>query len=220
MNESQAVRAADAIDAVIVGAGFGGMCMLHHLRELGFNARVFEAGTDVGGTWYWNRYPGARCDVESMEYSFGFDEDLQQEWRWTERYAPQGEILTYLNHVADRFDLRRDMQFNTRVASAVFDEASLRWTVRTEAGAEVSAQFVIMATGCLSSTNTPDFPGLESFQGETYHTGRWPHEGVDFTGKRVGVIGTGSSALPRRFEARLTFLRIGGEGGLFVPRVP
>ena len=195
MNESQTGRAADAIDAVIVGAGFGGMCMLHHLRGLGFSARVFEAGTDVGGTWYWNRYPGARCDVESMEYSFGFDEDLQQEWRWTERYAPQGEILTYLNHVADRFDLRRDMQFDTRVASAVFDETTLRWTVRTEAGADVSAQFVIMATGCLSSTNTPDFPGLDSFGGETYHTGRWPHEGVDFTGKRVGVIGTGSSAL-------------------------
>ena len=195
MSESQTGRAAEDFDAVIVGAGFGGMCMLHHLRDLGFTARVFEAGSDVGGTWYWNRYPGARCDVESMEYSYGFSEELQQEWEWTERYAPQAEILSYLNHVADRFDLRRDMRFDTRATSALFDEASLRWTVRTEAGAEVSAQFLIMATGCLSSTNTPDFPGLDSFRGETYHTGRWPHEGVDFTGKRIGVIGTGSSAL-------------------------
>ncbi|HEY5155365.1 MAG TPA: NAD(P)/FAD-dependent oxidoreductase [Acidimicrobiales bacterium] len=186
---------ADVFDAVIVGAGFGGMCMLHHLRELGMTARVFEAGTDVGGTWYWNRYPGARCDVESMEYSYGFSEELQQEWEWSERYAPQAEILGYLDHVADRFDLRRDMQFDTRVAGATFDEATERWTVRTEAGDEVTGQFLVMATGCLSSTNTPDFPGTDLFGGETYHTGRWPHEDVDFTGKRVGVIGTGSSAI-------------------------
>ena len=182
-------------DVVIVGAGFAGMYMLHRIRGLGLSARVFEAGSGVGGTWYWNRYPGARCDVESMEYSYQFSEELQQEWEWTERYASQPEILTYANHVADRFDLRGDMQFDTRVQEAAYDEASNQWTVRTDRGDEVRSQFVIMATGCLSSANTPDFPGRDTFEGETYHTGKWPHEGVDFTGKRVGVIGTGSSAI-------------------------
>jgi len=186
---------ADRHDAVVVGAGFAGMYMLHRLRDLGLSVRVFEAGGDVGGTWYWNRYPGARCDVESMEYSYGFSEDLQQEWEWSERYAPQPEILRYANHVADRFDLRRDMQFDTRVVSAAFDDGSGYWTVRTSDGGDCTAQFVIMATGCLSSTNVPDFDGVDSFEGETYHTGQWPQEGVDFTGKRVGVIGTGSSAV-------------------------
>ena len=183
------------LDAVVVGAGFAGMYMLHRLRHAGFRVRVFETGDGVGGTWYWNRYPGARCDVESMEYSYGFSEELQQEWEWTERYSGQPEILRYANHVADRFDLRRDISFNTRVTKAHFNEATNRWRVETDRGHVASAQFCIMATGCLSSANLPDFPDRDSFEGDTYHTGRWPHEPVDFTGKRVGIIGTGSSAI-------------------------
>jgi cation diffusion facilitator CzcD-associated flavoprotein CzcO len=182
-------------DAVIVGAGFAGMYMLHRLRGLGLSARVFEAASGVGGTWYWNRYPGARCDIDSLEYSYQFSHELQQEWEWTERFAPQAEILAYAEHVADRFDLRRDIQFDTRVTSAALDEENGRWLVQTDAGDALSSQYLLMATGCLSSTNTPDFPGLDSFAGDTYHTGRWPHEGVDFTGRRVGVIGTGSSGI-------------------------
>jgi cyclohexanone monooxygenase len=182
-------------DAVIVGAGFAGLYMLHRLRGLGLTARVFESGSGVGGTWFWNRYPGARCDVESVEYSSQFSDELQQEWNWTERYAAQPEILRYANHVADRFGLRKDIQFNTRVKSAIFDEERARWLIETEAGNRVSAKFCIMATGGLSSTNIPKIPGIESFQGATYHTGQWPHEGVDFTGKTVGVVGTGSSAI-------------------------
>ena len=182
-------------DAVVVGAGFAGLYMLHRLRQAGFQVRVFEAGSGVGGTWYWNRYPGARCDVESMEYSYSFSEDLQQEWNWSERYAGQPEILRYANHVAQRFDLRRDIVFDTRVVKAAFIEADNRWRIETDAGEVVEAAFCIMATGCLSSTNLPDFEGLESFAGETYHTGRWPHEGVDFAGKRTGIVGTGSSAV-------------------------
>lgn len=185
----------ESYDAVVVGAGFAGLCMLHRLRGLGLTARVFEAGSGVGGTWFWNRYPGARCDVESLQYSYQFSDELQQEWEWTERYASQPEILRYLNHVADRFDLRRDIAFKTRVASAVFDEGADRWQVRTDAGVAVSARFFIMATGCLSSTNTPAIPGRESFAGPMLHTGNWPHEPVDFTGQRVAVIGTGSSAI-------------------------
>jgi cyclohexanone monooxygenase len=183
------------VDAVIVGAGFAGLYALHRLRGLRLSARVFEAGSGVGGTWYWNRYPGARCDVESMDYSYSFSDDLQQEWRWTERYASQPEILKYINHVADRFDLRRDVQLETRVTSAVFDETTHRWTVETDRGDRVSAQFCIMATGCLSDAQVPDITGRETFEGRWYHTGKWPHEGVDFTGQRVGVIGTGSSAI-------------------------
>src|SRR3984893_7808263 len=183
------------VDAVIVGAGFAGLYMLYRLRGLGLSARVFEAGKGIGGTWYWNRYPGARCDVESMDYSYSFSDELQQEWRWTERYASQPEILQYINHVADRFDLRRDITLETRVTAAVFDEATSRWTIRTDGGGEVSAQFCIMATGCLSTAQVPKYPGLETFKGKWYHTGNWPHEGVDFTGQRVGVIGTGSSAI-------------------------
>ena len=182
------------LDAVVVGAGFAGLYMLHRLRGLGLSVRVFEAGSGLGGTWFWNRYPGARCDIESLEYSYQFSAELQQEWEWSERYATQPEILRYLEHVADRFDLRRDIEFSTRVLAAHFDEATSRWAVETERGS-VSARFCIMATGCLSSTNLPNFPGAERFQGSTYHTGQWPHEGVDFTGKRVGVIGTGSSAI-------------------------
>jgi len=182
-------------DAIVVGAGFAGMYMLHRLRGLGLNVRVFEAGSDVGGTWYWNRYPGARCDVESMEYSYSFSEELQQEWTWKERYAPQPEILAYANHVADRFDLRRDIAFDTRVLSAAFDEATDLWTVRTDRGHVARAPFCIMAVGCLSLPRMPEFEGRDSFQGRLYHTGQWPKEGVDFTGQRVGVIGTGSSAI-------------------------
>jgi len=185
----------DHLDAVIVGAGFAGLYMLHRLRGLGLSARVYEAGDGIGGTWYWNRYPGARCDVESMDYSYSFSDELQQEWKWTERYASQPEILTYINHVADRFDLRRDIQLSTRVTAAVFDEATSRWAIETSRGDRVSARFCIMATGCLSTAQVPKFPGLETFRGKRYHTGHWPHEGVDFTGQRVGVIGTGSSAI-------------------------
>ena len=185
----------DALDAVVVGAGFAGLYMLHRLRGMGLRVRVFEAGAGVGGTWYWNRYPGARCDVDSMEYSYQFSEELQQEWEWSERFSPQPEILRYLNHVADRFDLRRDITFETRVATATFDEGSSRWQIETDTGESCSARFVVMATGCLSSTNKPEIDGLDDFTGETYHTGEWPHERVDFTGTRVGVIGTGSSAI-------------------------
>jgi cyclohexanone monooxygenase len=182
-------------DVVIVGAGFAGMYMLQRLRGLGMSARVFEAGSGVGGTWYWNRYPGARCDVESMQYSYSFSPELQQEWRWSELFASQPEILRYANHVADRFDLRRDIQFNTRVIEAQFDRAMHRWTVRTDRGDLISARYCVMATGCLSTARVPDFPGIDQFAGKTYHTGHWPHNGVDFTGLRVGVIGTGSSAI-------------------------
>ena len=183
------------VDAVVVGAGFAGLYMLHRLRQAGMRVRVFEAGAGVGGTWYWNRYPGARCDVESMEYSYSFSAELQQQWEWTERYAGQPEILRYANHVADRFDLRRDIAFNTRITEAVWDEAQDAWRIGTDSGENVVAAFCIMATGCLSSANLPSFEGREDFQGETYHTGRWPHEGVDFRGKRVGIVGTGSSAV-------------------------
>ena len=181
-------------DALVVGAGFAGLYMLHRLRGLGLSARVFEAGDGVGGTWYWNRYPGARCDVESMEYSYQFSDELQQEWEWSERYATQPEILQYINHVADRFALRSDIQLETRVEAAHWDEAAGRWRVRTSRG-EASGRFLVLATGCLSSTNLPDFPGLDSFRGRWFHTGQWPHEGVDFSGERVGVVGTGSSAI-------------------------
>jgi cation diffusion facilitator CzcD-associated flavoprotein CzcO len=168
--------------------------MLHKLRGAGLSVKVFERGDGVGGTWYWNRYPGARCDVESMEYSYQFDDELQQEWEWSERYAGQPEILRYLNHVADRFDLRRDIQFETSVVGATFGDDG-RWTVRTDDGQAVTAQYLIMATGCLSSANMPDLPGGDQFTGEVLHTGRWPHSGVDLRGKRVAVIGTGSSAI-------------------------
>ena len=183
------------VDVVVVGAGFAGMYLIIRLRELGLSFRVFEKGTGVGGTWYWNRYPGARCDVESMQYSYSFSDDLQQEWRWSETYATQPEILKYANHVADRFDLRPSIEFETEVKSAIFDEAAGRWQVSTDRGETVSARHVVMATGCLSSPRAPDIPGLERFAGPVYHTGDWPHEPVDFSGKRVAVIGTGSSGI-------------------------
>ncbi|MDX3969963.1 MAG: NAD(P)/FAD-dependent oxidoreductase [Bradyrhizobium sp.] len=193
--QSNPARAAEAYDVVVVGAGFAGLYMLHRLRRLGFSARVYEQGGGVGGTWYWNRYPGARCDVESMQYSYSFSEELQQEWDWSERYAPQPEILKYANHVADRFDLRRDIQFNTRVERAAFDECATCWSVTTSDGKTVEAKFVVLATGCLSNARKPDIKGLENFKGPVYHTGNWPHEEVDFTGLRVGLIGTGSSGI-------------------------
>jgi cyclohexanone monooxygenase len=191
-------KSTEAYDAVVVGAGFAGMYMLHRLRQQGLSVRVYEQGDGVGGTWYWNRYPGARCDVESMQYSYSFSDELQQQWDWSERYAPQPEILKYANHVADRFDLRPDIQFDTRVEQAVFDESTDRWSVTISANGEtrtVTAAYVILATGCLSNARMPDIKGLNDFKGEVYHTGHWPHHPVDFTGKRVAVIGTGSSAL-------------------------
>src|SRR5215469_6275350 len=183
-------------DAVIVGAGFAGLYMLHRLRQLGLAARVLEAGPSVGGTWFWNRYPGARVDIESQEYCYSFSPELDAEWKWTERYAAQPELLAYLNHVADRFDLRPDIQLETRVTAARYDEASRRWTVTTDRGQSVSARHVVMATGCLSiPKEDAEIAGSETFEGPSWHTGRWPEEGVDFTGKTVGVIGTGSSAI-------------------------
>lgn len=183
------------LDPVIAGARFAGMYMLHRLRGLGFSARVFEAGTDIGGTWYWDRYSGARCDIESLDYQYGFADELQREWNWSERYATQPEILRYADYVAEKFDLRRDMQFETRVTSAHYDEATNPWAVETDQGDHVVAQYCLIATGCLSASQIPAFKGRESFAGSTYHTGRWPHEGVDFSGQRVGIIGTGSSAI-------------------------
>ena len=188
-------KVVSSCDVVVVGAGIGGLYALHRLRSLGLDVQVFEAGDGVGGTWYWNRYPGARCDVESLFYSYSFSAELEQEWEWTERYPTQREILSYLNHVADRFELRRDIRLETRVTAAVYDEAARRWSVTTDRGDQVMAQFVVMATGCLSTWQIPAFPGVDSFQGERYHTGNWPHDPVDFAGKRVGFIGTGSTGI-------------------------
>ena len=183
------------LDVIVVGAGFAGLYALHSLRSMGLRARVLEAADGVGGTWYWNRYPGARCDVESLDYQYSFSDELLREWRWSERYPAQEEILRYLQHVADRFDLHRDISLATRVTAAVFDEAAGTWTVTTDTGEELTARHVIMATGCLSVPKEPEAPGADTFAGEIHHTGRWPHEGVDFTGKRVAVIGTGSSGI-------------------------
>ena len=184
----------DDYDVVVVGAGFAGLYALYKLRSSGRSVRLYEAGPDVGGTWYWNRYPGARCDVESLDYSYSFSPELQQDWAWSSRYATQPEILSYLRHVADRFGLRPDIRFETRVLAAAYDPATHRWGVRTDRGDSVTARFCVMATGCLSSAQSPDLPGTELFQGEIYHTGRWPGP-VDFAGQRVGVIGTGSSGI-------------------------
>src|SRR5438445_13842008 len=179
---STAAKSTETYDVVVVAAGFAGMYMLHRLRGQGMTARVYEQGSGVGATWYWNRYPGARCDVESMQYSYSFSDELQQEWDWSERYAPQPEILKYANHVADRFNLRTDIQFDTRVDKAVFDEAANIWQVATSDGRTVTARFFVLATGCLSNARMPDIKGLDQFAGKVYHTGHWPHEPVDFTG--------------------------------------
>jgi cyclohexanone monooxygenase len=200
MSALQAVSAkspagTETYDVVVVGAGFAGMYMLHRLRGQGLSVRVYEQGGDVGGTWYWNRYPGARCDVESMQYCYSFSDELQQEWDWSERYAPQPEILKYANHVADRFNLRTDIQVNTRVDRAAFDESADSWSVSTSDGKTVIAKYVVLATGCLSNARMPDIKGLADFKGKVYHTGHWPHERIDFTGQRVAVIGTGSSGI-------------------------
>jgi cyclohexanone monooxygenase len=183
------------LDVAIVGGGLAGLYAIHRLRNLGLKVRAYEAGSGVGGTWFWNRYPGARCDVESLEYSYSFSSELQQEWKWPERYGTQPEILKYINHVADRFDLRRDVQLNTRIKSALFDSAANEWTLRTDSGEDVRARYCVMAAGNLSTPRVPDFKGIESFKGKWYHSGLWPHDGVDFTGLRVGVIGTGSSGV-------------------------
>ncbi|GGZ46757.1 cyclohexanone monooxygenase [Streptomyces inusitatus] len=183
------------LDAVVVGAGLSGLYQLHRLRELGLRTRVFEAGDDVGGTWYWNRYPGARCDIESMSYSYSFSPELDQEWVWSEKYAGQPEILRYLRHVADRFGLRADITLSTRVTRAVYDEDGRVWRISTDTGESVTARFLVMASGSNSAPKTPDVPGFGSFAGPTYHTARWPREGVDLTGLRVAVIGTGSSGV-------------------------
>lgn len=188
------------VDAVVIGAGFAGLYAIHRLRRDGLSVAGFEAGDGVGGVWYWNRYPGARCDVESVDYSYSFDAQLEQDWDWSEKYATQPEILAYLEHVADRFDLRRHITFGARVTDIVLDEDTLRWRVRTDTGAEVSARFCVLGVGPLSNANVPAIPGLDSFAGPVHHTAHWPHGGVDFTGRRVGVIGTGSSgiqAIPR-----------------------
>jgi len=182
-------------DVVIIGAGFSGMYQLIRLRELGFDVRVVERGSDVGGTWYWNRYPGARCDIESIEYSYSFDEQLQQEWDWSERYAAQPELLAYAQHVAERHDLRPHISFDTEVTRMEWDEAATRWVVSTADGSSLTATYVIAATGCLSQPSKPQFEGLPDFAGDVYWTSAWPHDGVDLSGKRVGVVGTGSSGL-------------------------
>ena len=183
------------VDVVVVGAGFAGLYMLHRVRELGLAAQLLEAAGGVGGTWLWNRYPGARCDVESMSYSYSFSTELEQEWSWTERYPSQPEIIRYLNHVADRFTLWDDIQLNTRVVAALFDDATGRWLVSTDRGDRVSARYCVMATGCLSAAHVPDLPGLDGFAGGVLQTGRWPEGSVEFSGQRVGVIGTGSSGV-------------------------
>jgi cation diffusion facilitator CzcD-associated flavoprotein CzcO len=188
-------REAQRFDAVIVGAGFAGLYALHRLRGIGVSARVLEAGGGIGGTWYWNRYPGARCDVESLEYSYSFSEDLQQEWSWSERYPAQPEILRYLEHVADRFELWPDIQLDTRAVSATFSEDADEWTLTTDAGESFTARWCVMATGCLSASQVPDIAGLDSFEGDWHHTARWPEEGVDVRRRRVGVIGTGSTGI-------------------------
>jgi cyclohexanone monooxygenase len=183
------------LDLVIVGAGFAGLYAIHKFRSLGFSLRAFEQASDVGGTWWWNTYPGARCDVESLDYCYGFDDQLLADWKWSERFATQGEVLRYAQHVAERFDLKRDITFDARVVGAVWDGGANLWSVTTDTGDQVRARFMITAAGCLSAPNTPNFPGLDLFQGRWAQTCAWPKEGVELKGKRVGVIGTGSSGI-------------------------
>ena len=183
------------VDVVVIGMGFAGMYILYCLRERGLTARAYEVGSDVGGTWYWNRYPGARVDVDSVQYSYNFSEELTQEWVWSERFAAQPELLKYASFVADKFDLRRDAKFNTRVTSASFDDEANLWTIKTDQGDIATAPYCIMATGSLSTPYSPPYPGIEEFAGDWYHTGTWPHEKVSFAGKRVGIIGTGSTGI-------------------------
>ncbi len=193
--ESPAQGQATVTDAIIIGAGISGMFMLYRLRELGMSVKVFEAGTNVGGTWYWNRYPGARFDSESWTYGYSFSKELLAEWDWKEHFSPQPDTLEYLNHVADKFDLRRDMQFRSTVTAAHWDDAANQWTVTLENGEQAKARFLFTAIGILSAYTLPAIPGRDSFQGPAYHPARWPHTPVDFTGKRVGIIGTGATAI-------------------------
>jgi len=195
MSASSAAPAGPSYDAIVIGAGISGMYQLHRLRGLGLRVRVFEAGTGVGGTWYWNRYPGARFDSESWTYGYSFSEEILREWEWSEHFAAQPETLRYCNFVADKLDLRRDIEFSCRIRSAVYDEAANEWAIETEDGRRARARFLITAIGPLSAPTMPSIPGVESFRGEAYHTGRWPHEPVSFAGKRVGVIGTGATAV-------------------------
>src|SRR4051812_1348317 len=195
MAESNGAAEQPDVDVVVVGAGFAGLYMLHRLRGLGFTATVLEAADDVGGTWYWNRYPGARCDIPTTDYTFGFDPELESAWTWSEKYATQPEIMRYLQFVAERYDLRRDIRLSTRVSSATWDEAAQLWRIGADPGPGLTARYYVMATGCLSVPKDLDIPGADRFRGEVYFTSRWPHEGVDFTGKRVGVVGTGSSGI-------------------------
>ena len=183
------------VDVVVVGAGFSGLYLLYRLRKAGFSTRVFERGGDVGGTWYWNRYPGARCDVESLQYSYSFDEQIQQDWHWPEKFSAQPDILAYANHVADRFNLKKDIEFNIEVKASWFDENLKTWKITTNTGEEINAQYFIMATGCISTTQIPNIKGLSDYVGNTFHTGDWPHEEVDFSGQSIAVIGTGSSGI-------------------------
>ena len=183
------------VDVVVVGAGFSGLYLLYRLRKAGFSTRVFERGGDVGGTWYWNRYPGARCDVESLQYSYSFDEQLQQDWHWPEKFSAQPDILAYANHVADTFNLKKDIEFNIAVKASRFDENLKTWKITTNTGEEINAQYFIMATGCISTTQIPNIKGLSDYVGNTFHTGDWPHEEVDFSGQSIAVIGTGSSGI-------------------------
>ena len=183
------------VDVVVVGAGFSGLYLLYRLRKAGFSTRVFERGGGVGGTWYWNRYPGARCDVESLQYSYSFDEQLQQDWHWPEKFSAQPDILAYANYVADRFDLKKDIEFNVEVKGSWFDENSNRWKITTNTEEEINSQYFIMATGCISTTQIPNIKGLSDYIGNTFHTGDWPHEEVDFSGQSIAVIGTGSSGI-------------------------
>ncbi len=188
-------RPASGLDVIVVGGGLGGLYTLYQMRRLGLRAHAFEAGSGLGGTWFWNRYPGCRCDIESLEYSYSFSPELEQDWHWPDRYGTQPQILEYIEHVADRFDLRKDVTLNTRVTAARFDSPTNLWTITTDRGDEISAPYLVMATGNLSTPRVPGISGLSSFKGDWYHTGMWPHEGVDFTGLRVGVVGTGSSGV-------------------------
>jgi len=194
-NASAGNAAKERVDVLIVGAGFAGLFAIHRMRQLGLRVRCIEAGDGVGGTWFWNRYPGARCDVESLDYSYSFSNELQQEWKWSSRFADQPEILAYLNHVADRFDLRKDIRFETRVTAMTFDEPRGLWTISTDKGDAIEARYCLMASGNLSVPRVPDFAGIERFKGRWYHSAQWPKDGVDFTGQRVALIGTGSSGV-------------------------
>jgi len=195
VNDSSSQTPTADLDVLVIGGGLSGLYTLYRMRGLGLKAHAYEAGSGLGGTWFWNRYPGCRCDIESLEYSYSFSPELEQDWHWPERYGTQPQILEYIEHVADRFDLRKDVTLNTRVQTASFDSTANLWTITIDTGETVSAPYLVMATGNLSTPRVPDFPGLDGFKGDFYHTGLWPHEGVDFTGQRVAVIGTGSSGV-------------------------